>query len=57
MKIVWRNPNKQASRAVSVVKTGRLEMEHQVQLFYRSAWGPGIFGTEFEVRVNRKSAA
>jgi len=57
MKIVWRNPNKIASSSVSIVKTGRLETENRVQLFYCSASGPGIFGTQFEVWVNRKNAA
>ncbi len=55
MKIVWWNPNKIASRGVSLVKTGWLEMEDQVQFFYRSASGPGIFGTVLELLVNRKA--
>ncbi len=52
MKIVWRNPNKIVSKKVSIMKTGRLEAAGQVQLFYRSSAGPGILGTEFELRVN-----
>ena len=54
MNIVWRNPNKIVSKGVRIVKTGRLEAPHQLQLFYRSASGVGILGTEFELRVNRK---
>lgn len=57
MKIVWRNPNRLAFKGVSIVKIGRLETEDGVQLLYRSASGAGIFGTEFELRVNRKQAA
>ncbi len=57
MKIIWRNPNKIDSKGVSLVKTGRLETEDQLQLFYRSSLGSGILGTDFELRVNRKHAA
>ena len=52
MKIVWRNPDKAVSKKVSVIKTGSVEVAGQVQQFYRSALGPGILGTEFELRVN-----
>ena len=52
MKIVWRNPSRVVSKRVSIIKTGRLEAAGQVQLFYRSSAGPGILGTEFELRVN-----
>jgi hypothetical protein len=52
MKIVWRNPSRVISKRVSIIKTGRLEAAGQVQLFYRSSAGPGILGTEFELRVN-----
>jgi len=55
MKIVWRNPNKIGPNRVSVVKTGRKDAPEQVHLFYRSWSGSGILGTEFELRVNRKS--
>jgi len=57
MKIVWRNPNQVVSQGVCLVKTGRLETENEVQLFYRSAAGEGLLGTQFELRVNRKHAA
>ncbi len=57
MKIVWRNPNNIAFRGVSVVKIGRVETEDGLQLFYRSASGAGILGTEFELRVHREQAA
>jgi len=57
MKIVWRNPDKAVSKKVSVTRTGRLEVAGQVQQFYRSSSGPGVLGTEFELRVNRACAA
>jgi hypothetical protein len=57
MKIVWRNPNKTILKKVSIIRTGRLEAAGQVQQFYRSSSGPGIIGTEFELRVNRTRAA
>ena len=52
MKIVWRNPNPIVPKSVCIIKTGRAEEAGQVQLFYRSSPGPGVLGTEFELRVN-----
>ena len=56
MKIVWRNQKKIASRPVSIESIGSFEEAGQVQRFYRSSSGVGIFGTRFELLVTpRKS--
>jgi hypothetical protein len=57
MKIIWHNPKKITSKGASIVKTGWLETEDDLQFFYRSTHGPGILGTMFELRVNRTHAA
>lgn len=56
MKIVWRNQKRVARKAVCVVSIGSLEGPGQVQRFYRSSSGVGIFGTKFELLLtSRKS--
>jgi hypothetical protein len=57
MKIVWRNPNKTTPGKVFIIRTSRLEVDGQVQQFYRCSSGPSIIGIEFELRVNRPRAA
>jgi len=57
MEIVWWNPDKIACKGVSIIKTGRVETESSVYLFYRNASGQGTLGPEFELRINRKQAA
>lgn len=53
MKIVWRNPNRIATKKTSIVRTGRVDAANLVQLFYRSSSGLGILGTHYELLVNR----
>jgi hypothetical protein len=53
MEIVWRNPNRMAPKRISVVKTGRVEAEDSVQLFYSCSSGLGVLRTDFELLVNR----
>jgi hypothetical protein len=56
MKIIWRNQKRVARKPVSIESIGILEEPGQVQRFYRSSSGVGIFGTRFELLVtSRKS--
>ena len=57
MRIIWRNPNKINPIKRSIIKTGYVEAPGGMYLFYRSALGEGILGTEFEVWMNRSRAS
>ena len=57
MKIVWRNPNSIDLTALLVVKTLAVEQPDGLRVFYRSCWGPGAFGTLFELLVNGDAAS
>jgi hypothetical protein len=57
MKIVWRNPNPINPTSFSITKTLAIERPDTLRVFYRSSSGLGVFGTMFELLVNRDAVS